>query len=173
MMKKDPRNIILFGFMGTGKSAAGLVIADRLGRELVEMDAVIEAREGKTINHIFVSEGEPYFRARERELVEELAARSDLVVSTGGGVVLNPANIEDFKRSGIVFSLMAKPETVYERTKSESHRPLLNTEDPMKRIVELMEQRRPFYEKADHIVQTDGKTAEQVADEILKIFSKA
>jgi shikimate kinase len=159
--------------MGTGKSSAGRVIADRLERELVEMDAIIEEREGKTINHIFVSEGEPYFRALERGLVEELSARNSLVVSTGGGVVLNPANIEDFRRSGVLFSLMAKPETVYERTKRETHRPLLATADPMKRIVELMEPRRPLYDKADHIIHTDNKSVEEVAEEILKIFSKA
>lgn len=173
MRTPDLRNIVLFGFMGTGKSSTGRVIAGRLGRELIEMDAIIEAREGKTINHIFVSEGEPYFRALERDLVQELAARSSLVVSTGGGVVLNPANIEDFRRSGVLFSLMATPETVYERTRRETHRPLLATADPMKRIVELMDQRRSFYEKADHIIHTDGKTVEQVAEEILKIFSKA
>ena len=159
--------------MGTGKSSAGKIIAERLGRELIEMDAVIEERDGMPINEIFRKKGEPYFRLLERDLVKELASKSGLVVSTGGGVVLNKDNIEDFRKSGILFSLMADPAVIYERTKRQTHRPLLKTEDPMKKIVELLEFRRPFYERADHVINTDNKTVKEVAEEVLRIFNES
>ncbi len=157
--------------MGTGKSAVGKVVAERLRRELIEMDAVIERREGVSIGEIFRTKGEPHFRQLERALVRELCGKSGLVISTGGGVVIDAANIEDFRKTGISFSLTAEPSTVYARTKDSTHRPLLKTEDPVKRIVELLEARRPFYEKADHLIRTDDKPVAAVAEEIIRIFS--
>ena len=165
----EKKNIVLVGFMGTGKSSVAKLLARWTGRTLVEMDDEIEKKEGMSINQIFSTKGENHFRRREREVVEELSARRGLVVSTGGGVVLNGDNIRDFKTGGIVVCLDASPETVYRRVKHESHRPLLQTPDPLAKIKELLAFRAPFYAKADAKVSTDGKSVDQVAEEIAKI----
>jgi len=101
------KNIILVGFMGTGKTVTGRVLAEQTGLELVDMDSIIEARAGKAISEIFAADGEAAFRAMERELVQELAQRDGLIISTGGGIVLNPDNISDFEKTGLVVCLKA------------------------------------------------------------------
>lgn len=152
--------------MGTGKSTIAKLLAASTGHVLVEMDAEIEKREGMSISDIFAKKGEAYFRDREREVVQELSAGEGLVISTGGGVVLNSDNIKDFKSTGVVVGLNASPETIYERVKHEKHRPLLKTADPFGKIKELLEARARFYAKADATVETDGKTLEAIATEV-------
>jgi shikimate kinase len=161
------RNIILVGFMGTGKSASGRIVAKRLGRELVDMDALIEKRQGKTIPDIFAQDGEPFFRRLERDLVKELAAREDLVIAPGGGIVLNPDNIADFSATGVVVCLRALPETILARVGQETHRPLLQGGDKLGKIRELLDRRKPLYDAIRLRVDTDGLTPEEVAERIL------
>lgn len=160
-------NIVLTGFMGTGKSHVGRLLAARLEREFIDMDAEIEHREGRKIAAIFESEGEACFRAMERELVSELSDRKDLVVATGGGVVLDPDNIRDFERTGLLVCLDAAAERVLERVAHEAHRPLLAVGDRLQRIRDLMQARRDAYATVALHVNTDGLTPEQVADRII------
>lgn len=166
-----PRNLALAGFMGTGKSATGRVLADRLHLPFIDMDAEIERREGRAIPEIFRDAGEAHFRALERALVRELASAPGRVIACGGGVVVNPDNLADLERSGLVVCLEASAETIHERVRHDTHRPLLQAPDPAARIRELLDQRRPFYEAVRHRIQTDGRTPEQVADLILALLA--
>jgi shikimate kinase len=164
------RNIILTGFMGTGKTATGLVLARRTGMELVDMDALIEKRQGKTIPEIFAQDGEPAFRVLERDLVKELFKRSGLIISTGGGIVLNPGNIADFEKTGLVVCLKASPETIFQRLEKDASRPLLSG-DKKGQISALLEKRKPLYDAIAHGVDTNGLTDEQTADLILALYA--
>jgi len=165
------RNIYLVGFMGTGKTSCGKIIARSLQREFVEMDEVIEAREGMSIVDIFAAKGEPYFRRKEEALLKELAAKTNLVVSCGGGLVCNPDNLALLKDTGLVFGLTAAASTIYERIKSQKHRPLLNVENPLERIRQLLQKRNPCYQQAHYIIETDQISAEQVAQKIIAIIN--
>ncbi|MCS6771646.1 MAG: shikimate kinase [Kiritimatiellae bacterium] len=160
-------NIVLVGFMGTGKTSTGRALAARLGREFVDMDAVIEERERRSIPRIFAESGEPYFRALERCLTRELAGRRNLVIAPGGGIVLNPDNIRDFAAGGWVVALRASPEMILQRVGQDTSRPLLQTDDKLGRIRELLLKRRPLYDAIPIQIDTDGKTPEAVANEIL------
>lgn len=167
MAASDQRNIVLTGFMGTGKTRVGIELARRLGRKLVDVDTEIERTEGVRISDIFAQRGEAGFREIETAKVREISLRSGLIVSTGGGVVLKDENMEALREKGVIVCVTASPETILERTGKRTNRPLLDVADPMARIVELLEERRPFYENADITVATDGKTPIQVAEEIL------
>lgn len=161
--------ITLVGFMGTGKTATGRVLAERLARALLDMDTEIERREGRSIPDIFLESGEPYFRSLERALVQELAGRTDLVISAGGGIVLNPDNISDLERAGLVVCLEASPECILDRVQHETHRPLLQAADRLERIRALLDTRRRMYERVRFRIHTDGQTPEQTADLILAL----
>jgi shikimate kinase len=165
------KNIYLVGFMGTGKTTVGKILAKKLNKEFIEMDEVIEEREGKKIVDIFAQEGEFYFRYLEKQLLKELAEKNDLIISCGGGLICDEENLKILKETGIVFNLVASPLTIYERTKKHTHRPLLNVSSPLKRIEELLEKRRPYYEKAHFSVDTEKFSAEEVAEEIIKIIN--
>lgn len=167
---KDHRNIVLVGFMGTGKSVTGRALARRLGRRFLDLDTLIEEREGMSIPRIFAERGEPEFRRLERALVRELAAQGDLVIAPGGGIVLNPDNIRDFAATGLVVCLRASPEMILSRVGHDSNRPLLQTDDKLGRIRELLGKRQALYDAIPHQFETDGKTDEQVAEEILAAF---
>ena len=163
------RNIILMGFMGTGKSTVGRSLATRLGLTFLDMDTLIEERAGKAISKIFAEEGEPHFRTLERALVQELSARNGLVVACGGGVVLNPDNIRDYSKSGTVICLSATPELIFERTAKDRNRPLLEEQDRMKRILDLLERRKALYASIPNQVDTSSATPAQVVEAILGI----
>ncbi len=164
------KNIVLTGFMGTGKSRVGRELARMLGMRLVELDEEIEKAEGMAIKDIFSRHGEKYFRDRETEMVKRFAEEEGLVISTGGGVVLREENMAALRKKGLIVCLWAEPETILERTSSSDERPLLNVQDPGKRIRELLEYRRPFYEKADITIRTDDKTPLEIAEEIARIY---
>lgn len=168
----NPPNIVLVGFMGTGKSAVGRRLARCLRRDFIDMDAVIEERAGKSISRIFAEDGEPYFRRLERALVQELAREPNRVIAGGGGVVLNPDNLADFSRSGLVVCLTAAPEEILRRVKTATHRPLLQTDDPAGRIRELLQQRQPFYDAIPCRVDTTGLTLDEVVSGILAMFDE-
>ncbi len=166
-----PRNIVLMGFMGTGKTTVGRLLSARLGWLYVDMDEVIEQRAGKSISRIFAENGEPAFRAMERELVKELAAQERQVIATGGGVPLNADNVRDFEATGLVVCLTALPEIIWRRVAAASHRPLLEQEDKRRRIEELLEKRRAVYAAIARQVDTSALTPEQVAERILGWFT--
>ena len=168
-------NVYLVGFSGSGKSAIGRRLARRLRRQHLDMDDEIAARAGSQIPEIFRREGESGFRARERALMEEISGRKRLIVSTGGGVPLDPDNRTTMARSGVVVCLEAKPEFLFGRLKrhlgNESKgqvRPLLEGEEPKKRIEALKEYRQRFYATADWTVHTDDLTTDEVVREVIR-----
>lgn len=165
--RKPAGNIVLTGFMGTGKTEVGRILADRLGFCLIDVDAEIVKSRGMAVADIFRLSGEESFRDAESHVIREVAARRNAVISTGGGAVLRPENVDALRSSGIIVCLTASPETIYERTSRTTDRPLLQVDDPLRRIRQLLEQRRPFYETADIVIDTENKTPADVAEEIL------
>jgi shikimate kinase len=162
------KNIVLIGFMGSGKTSVGREIARRLGWEFVDTDELVETTAGRTIPDIFAKEGEPTFRRIESKVVQEVASREHAIIATGGGVVLRPENVAALRANGVLVLLDASPETLFERIRGETHRPLLQVADPVGRIRELLAQRQPFYAQADVVVDTTGRTVSDVADEVLR-----
>lgn len=165
------QNIILVGFMGTGKSSVGQYLARRLGCRFVDMDTLIESRVGKPITRIFAEDGEASFRNTERTLVQELARQSNQVIAAGGGTVLNPNNIHDFSQSGQVICLSASPEEILARISNSYQRPLLNQPNPAAAIRKLLTQRQPYYSAIPFQVDTTGKTVQEVAELIMALLS--
>lgn len=163
-------NIILEGFMGSGKTTVSEILSDKLDLELLDTDQAIEEAEGRSINEIFSANGEAAFRSMETDLVNMVVSEhlNQMVVSLGGGLPLREENRQLLKKAGKIVYLRTRPETVYERLKGDDTRPLLKTEDPQKRIRELLEERSEKYETlADIIIDTDGKDASDIANEII------
>lgn len=161
------KNIALVGFMGTGKTTVGRILARRLDYTLVDSDVEIEREQGVSITHIFSELGEPHFRSLEKQMLKKLSARQGLVISAGGGAVIDPENVDNMKKGGPVVCLTATPDAVFERVRHSTHRPLLQVADPLGRIKELMDVRAPFYARADVTIDTTGMTVEQVVARIL------
>jgi shikimate kinase len=160
-------NIFLVGPMGAGKSAVGKHLARMLGREFRDSDAEIEARTGVDIAFIFEKEGEAGFRRREREVIEALTAHDGIVLATGGGAVLEPANRAALAARGLVVYLEASVDQQLRRTRLSSHRPLLAAPDPAARLAALMSEREPLYrELARLTIPTDGRMVREVAQEL-------
>ena len=163
-------NVILEGFMGSGKSTVSELISDKLELELIDTDEAIEEAEGRKISEIFEQDGEEAFRDMETELMEMVISEHmrETVISLGGGLPIREKNRELLKRAGKVVYLRTSPETVYDRLKGDDTRPLLKSENPLARIKELQDKRGQIYEDAaDIIVDTDGKSPEEVANEII------
>ena len=158
------RNITLVGFMGTGKTTVGRLLARKLGYEFIDVDDEIEREQGVSISHIFSELGEPYFRMLERDMIRSLALKEGLIISAGGGAVLDTRNVDDLKRGGPVVCLTATPEAIFKRVGGSTHRPLLQVPDPMGKIRELLETRAPFYGRADVTIDTSGLPPEKVAE---------
>ncbi len=161
------KNIVLTGFMGTGKTEVGRALAQLKGLKLIDVDNEIENSEKMTINDIFEEFGEEKFREIETEMIEKVSREENVVISTGGGAVLKQQNMDALKKTGIVICLMATPETILERTGNSDERPLLKVEKPLEKINELLQFRRPYYEQADIIINTEEKTPLQIAEEII------
>ncbi|MEA2069103.1 MAG: shikimate kinase [Verrucomicrobiota bacterium] len=164
------RNIVLVGFMGTGKTTVGKLLAEKTGMPLLDMDSLIEKRAGKTINEIFAEDGEPHFRTMERALAKELSTGNSQIISTGGGIVLDPENITDFEKTGLVVCLLADAKTVLDRVKHDSTRPLL-ADDKETKILQILETRKPIYEAIPHRIDTSGRPSpEPTAQEIFDLY---
>lgn len=166
------RNIILVGFMGSGKTTIAMKLSHRLKMRYVSTDDMIEKKEKATINEIFIRKGEDHFRDVESECLREACAMENVVIDTGGGVVLRDENWANMKEGGITLCLKADEDTIMARTKKYKHRPLLNVEDPKQRIRSLLAKRASFYLKADHCVDTGSLTINQVVDKIADIAQK-
>lgn len=168
-----PDNLILTGFMGTGKTTVGRLVADKLGREFVDTDLVIEERHGP-IATIFELQGESAFRDIERALAQELGRRNGLVIATGGRMLLDSENLRALSKNGRIFCLVASPEVIYERVSrdpSRVSRPLLEVDDPQQRIVELLDERRPDYERFPQLA-TDHIDPDVIAQELADLWSE-
>ncbi len=167
--------------MGSGKSAVGRRIAKQLGLRFLDTDHEIEYREGYRISEIFSKEGEARFRVLERSLTKELSARTDLVIATGGGLILDPRNLDDLRQNGVIIVLGVRPDTVFLRVGHQTHRPLLES-DPTKggldaiakrdRILKLLAERDPIYRAAGVYIETDGKTLDDVTAEVVAAYQK-
>jgi shikimate kinase len=166
-------NIALIGFMGSGKSSVGRLVADQLHFTFLDTDDVLVARAGKSIAEIFAQDGEAAFRERESALVLELAPRTRTVISTGGGLPVNPANLASLKIHALVMCLWASPEKIWERVRGQNHRPLLNDSDAFAKLRALLDARGPFYRQADVLVNTEMRSLREVAQQIIHQFRLA
>jgi len=164
--------IFLTGFMGTGKSTVGKILATRLGYIFVDLDSCIVEKEGCSINEIFSKKGESYFREIEKEQLRCLVGKNFQVVSTGGGVVIAPENRLDMRRSGVVINLVAEPEILLKRLREETERPLLNGAKSLDMIKKMLSERENWYADADIRIDTSGKNVEDVVREILVYLEK-
>lgn len=163
------RNIYLIGFMGVGKSTVAQELAQRTGAEWVEMDRQIEQQQEMPITRIFEEHGEAYFRDLETELLRTFENKENLIVSCGGGSVLREENAAFMKQNGRIVLLAAKPETIYERVKDSTERPILNGNMNPAYIAELMEKRRARYEAvADSTIWTDDRSVSEICEEIMR-----
>jgi 3-dehydroquinate dehydratase-2 len=162
------KNIILIGFMGSGKTTLGLRLSYRLKMPVEDTDKLIEQKEGKTISDIFSENGEKYFRDRETELLQEISTRNyTRIISVGGGTPVRKENRSLLKQCGTVVYFRIKPETVYERLKNDTTRPLLACDDPLSKISELMESRAGAYEEsADIIIDVDNLSNDEILRKI-------
>ena len=166
-MRQMSANIVLVGFMGTGKSTVGRVIAQKLGFHFIDTDDVIEQTSKAKISDIFAEHGEVYFRDLESQAVKSVALMKNQVVATGGGVVLRSSNIDLLRTGGPIFCLNATPKAIWDRARSSQSRPLLRGPDPLKKIETLLDKRAPYYALADHQIETTGVSVDRVANEII------
>lgn len=154
--------------MGTGKTEVGRELSRILRWKLLDVDSEIEKSQKMTINDIFERFGEPRFREIEAEIIKIISENKDIIISTGGGAVLREENIQNLRKNGVIICLTATPETILKRTSNNNDRPLLQVENPLEKIKELLNFRKPFYEKSDMIIDTEGKTPLQISEEILE-----
>jgi shikimate kinase len=163
-------NLYLVGFMGTGKSAVGRRVAEKLGFHFIDVDQAIEEEEGLSITQLFDLKGEESFRELERNFIESGHPDSNCVVSCGGGLSVPDGMPELLKKKGVAVCLWATPEVIYERTKENSTRPLLNVTDPLSSIRKLLEQREPRYRATGNLVSTVDRGLAAVTDAVLRVY---
>jgi len=169
---KTERNkaIVLVGMPGSGKSTAGMALAEKIGCNFVDTDELIVQKDGRKITEIFSQDGEKFFRELETSVIKEIKPCRQ-VISTGGGAVLNPYNMELLKSVGVVFYLEISPEKIYERIKTETTRPLLLKPDPLAELKITYNKRKLFYEKADYTINADD-TIENITDKVVEIYEE-
>ena len=173
-MRTNAGNVILIGLMGAGKSTIGRCLAERLNRTFYDSDTIICERTGVTIPTIFELEGEAGFRNRESSVIRELCGLDNIVLATGGGAVLREINRKCLNRSGVIVSLHVRPEKLFERTRNDRNRPLLNVADPLARFCDLYQIRDPIYRATADIVLDSSEagtnsTLSQVLDALQRI----
>ncbi len=161
------KNIVLIGFMGTGKTAVGKRLAGRLNREFVDTDAAIEKLTGKSISEIFRKDGVIRFRSEEKLQVQKLASKTGLVISTGGGLVLDKENVELLQKNGVLICLTADPEVIYNRVRNKRKRPLLQKGDVKETVYRLMQERKESYKVAEFTVDTGKGSLNETVDKIV------
>ena len=168
-------NIVLIGYRGTGKSVVGRIVAEKLGRECVAMDAMIIEGAAMSVPEIVEKEGWPGFRDRETRLARDLAERDDIVIDCGGGVIERPENMEALRANGIVIWLKASVGVVVERISDDTERPaLVEGKTFTEEVAEVLERRTPLYgESSHHEIDTDSLTPEEIAERVVGIFRSA
>jgi shikimate kinase len=168
--KRQIRNLVLIGFMATGKSSVGQLVAGPLAFRFVDTDALIESRMGRSISEIFAKEGEARFRACEQELVAEMSQWTNTVIATGGGLAAHGDNLASLKQHALVVCLWASPKTIWQRACRHGHRPLLRDPYPLQKIQDLLEARLPYYRQADVLVNTELRPLKKIAHQVLCNF---
>jgi len=163
-------NIIITGFMGTGKSIVAEELARKLRMEFIDMDQIIEERQGLTISDIFARYGENYFREQENKLVKELSRKENIVIATGGGTLLSSDNIRILSQKGKIICLYADSQTIYNRVKRKNNRPLLNVENILDKINHLMKERKKIYDNIKWKIDTTNFTTQEVVDKIINLL---
>lgn len=166
-------NVILVGYMGCGKTTVGKNLARACNYLFVDTDEEIEKMQGRTITEIFATDGEAAFRDMETDYLKNMFQHNTeaIVLSTGGGIAVREENRALLQELGIVIYLKAKPETIYERVKGDTKRPLLQCEDPLQKIKEMLKLREPLYGKAaNKIIEVDEYRQSQITDMILELF---
>jgi shikimate kinase len=162
------KNIVLIGLMGSGKTIISKSLSKKLKADRFSIDEMIETKEKSSINKIVEKKGWPYFRLAEHRIVKKLSRKRSIVIDCGGGIVLNPANIELLKKNGIIFYLKASPQVIYKRLKGDKTRPLLNDPNPLARLKSIYKERLPLYSQADFIIDASDPSIEGPVAEILK-----
>lgn len=164
-------NLYLTGMMGAGKSVTGKSLAGKLNRAFVDLDHKLEKNCGKEIAQIFADEGEQHFRVLEAALLKKISQMDSTVIATGGGIVLNSGNVQIMKDTGKIIYLKSELETLWQRVRHQTKRPLLHGDNPRANLEKRLADRLSFYESCcDYTVVTDGKSADAVADDILKVL---
>jgi len=166
------KNIVLTGLMGSGKTSVGKRLADILQYDFLDTDDIIEQETGISINEIFSKYGEIWFREYENKISRKLSEVEKTVISTGGGFVLNPDNIENLRKNSIIVNLRTKAETLWNRLKTKTDRPLLKVLNPLNKLKELINERERFYNNADYIIDTDDLSVDEVVEEILNLIKE-
>lgn len=166
------KNIVLVGLSGSGKSTLGNILSSLSGYALVDTDAIIVKLQNRSINNIFETNGEEFFRTLETQVSKEISAFDKQIISTGGGIVLKEKNLEYLKQNGVVFYLKTSVNTLLKRLEGDNTRPLLKTDDVKKKLENMLEIRGKLYEKADVTIETDKLTSEETAKEILRIYNE-
>ena len=163
------KNIILVGFMGTGKSTIGRSLSQILSYPVIDTDQLIEKQQGHSIPEIFEEEGEDAFRDMETALLRSLLNQSGHIISTGGGIIIREENRQLLRKMGYVIWLVASPEEIYNRTSRNNNRPLLNNEDPAGTIRKLLETRIPLYKECAHLaIETNQLNFDEITTGIIE-----
>lgn len=163
-----PYNIVLIGFMGSGKSTIGKWLSEKLEMDLLDTDSLIEDKMKRNINLIFQEYGEEYFRKIEKNTIKELSDEKNKIIACGGGVALNEENIQYLKKNGKIIYLETKVENIYDRLRGDTSRPLLKNSITKEYIKDLLNKREAYYQRAaDFIISTDGKEENKICDEII------
>ncbi len=169
-MTPPDTNLYLVGFMGTGKSTVGRQVARQLDFQFLDSDHEIERAQGKPVAKIFAEEGEPRFRALEREFIERGHPASRCIIACGGGLVVPPGMLELLRSRGVVICMHAPIETILQRTMHTNHRPLLQVDDREKRLRELYAQREEIYRRTGTMVLTDSRPLREIAGHVLRVY---
>lgn len=165
-------NIVLTGFMGTGKTVIGKSLARNLGWPYVDTDELIEKKAGLKINEVFAKHGEGYFRELEGKAIKSVSDFNNYVIATGGGVVLREENMDNLEKNGFVVNLYASPDVIYNRIKTNDDRPLLNKPNPKNEIERLLEERKPYYKRCNMSINTDDSNIEKIVEKIIQEINK-
>ena len=158
--------------MGTGKTTVSDVLARKIGKNLIDTDSMIESKEGKSIAEIFDNKGEMYFREIEKQILNEIINKTNLVIATGGGTLLDEENYQLALKNGIVILLQASPHIIFSRLHKEYSRPLLAGENKLEKIIDLMNKRKNKYNRFKHCIDTSYITTNQVVDKIIQIYRR-
>jgi shikimate kinase len=164
------KNIIITGFMGTGKTVVAIELASKLGMKFIDMDQLIEERQEMSIADIFVRYGEKYFREQENKLVQELSQKENMVIATGGGTFLNLDNSRILNQEGQIICLYANPQVIYNRLKKKNNRPLVKGKNVLNKINYLLEKRKQIYDNFEDKVDTTDLTIQEVVDKIIELL---